>query len=178
MATTKKRTSKTTSASTKIPPALVRAIAQAKKKTAYAAALPKGKLAYDTDLEQQAAAKKLQKKGGYYFEVKYYHQLKTHAGLSTGIYYGTIRVPAGRNSKNIPLTLAKAIAKANRNIKKVAAIPKNKLRGEDDMDYRRAKQWAALSKCPVQVMCYEAFPSEIAGKKFIFEGVGGHEVLL
>ena len=162
-----------------MPPALVRAIAQAKKKTAYAAALPKTKLAYDTDLEQQAAAKiLLKKKGGYYFEVKYYHQLKTHAGLSTGIYYGTIRVPAGRNSKNIPLTLAKAIAKANRNIQKVAAIPKNKLRGGDDMDYRRAKQWAALGKCPVQVMCYEAFPSEIAGKKFIFEGVGGHEVLL
>lgn len=174
MATTKKRTSKTTSASTKMSPALVRAIAQAKKKTAYAAALPKGKLAYDTDLEQQAAAKKLLKKGGYYFEVKYYYPMKIHGGLSTGIYYGIIRVPAGRNSKNIPSTLAKA----NRNIKKVAAIPKNKLGGGDDMDYRRAKQWTALGKCPVQVMCYEAIPSEISGKKFIFEGVGGHEVLL
>lgn len=178
MATTKKKTSKTTSASTKIPTALVRAIAQAKKKTAYAAALPKGKMAYDTDLEQQAAAKKLLKKGGYYFEVKYYYPMKTHGGLSTGIYYGTVRVPAGRNSKNIPSTLAKAIAKANRNIKKVAAIPKNKLLDVDDMDYRRAKQWAALGKCPVQVMCYEAVPSEIAGKKFIFEGISGREALL
>ena len=178
MATTKKRTSKTTSASTKIPPALVRAIAQAKKKTAYAAALPKGKQAYDTDLEQQAAAKKLQKKGGYYFEVKYYYPMKTHGGLSTGIYYGIIRVPAGRNSKNIPLALARAIASANRSIKKVATLPKNKVEAGDDFDYRRAKQWAALGKCPVQVMCYEAVPSETAGKKFIFEGIGGHEVLL
>ena len=178
MATTKKRTSKTTSASTKIPTALVRAIVQAKKKTAYATALPKSKLAYDTDLEEQAAAKKLLKKGGYYFEVKYYYPMKTHGDLYTGIYYGIIRVPAGRNSKNIPSTLANAIAKANRNIKKVAAIPKNKLLDKDDMDYRRAKQWAALGKCPVQVMCYEAVSSKIAGKKFIFEGVGGHEVLL
>ena len=176
MPTTKKRTS--TTAAKKMPPSLVRAIAQAKKKTAYAAALPKAKLAYDTDLEQQAAAKKLQKKGGYYFEVKYYYPMKTHGGLSTGIYYGIIRVPAGRNSKNIPLTLAKAIAKANRNIKKVAAIPKNKVGAGDDLDYRRAKQWAALGKCPVQVMCYDAVQSETAGKKFVFEGVGGHEVLL
>ena len=176
MATTKKRTS--TTAAKKMPPALVRAIAQAKKKTAYAAALPKAKLAYDTDLEQQAAAKKLQKKGGYYFEVKYYYSMKTHGGLSTDIYYGFIRVPAGRNSKNIPLALARAVAKANKSIKKVAALPKNKVGAGDGLDYRRAKQWAALGKCPVQVMCYEAVPSETAGKKFIFEGVGGHEVLL